>query len=88
MGMTKHASGTNSVYGDYERNAQSFVNDGSDDSGTAARFFFNADYYNLRAAFYTAGNSERFRQRPAFHRCRNLDSHTDSATRSTIDAHP
>src|SRR5699024_8275268 len=39
VGMTKHGSGTNSVYGTYERSAQSLVSDGVEDSGGAARFF-------------------------------------------------
>ena len=39
VGMTKHGSGTNSVYGTYERSAQSLVSDGVEDSGGASRFF-------------------------------------------------
>ena len=39
VGMTKHGSGTNSVYGTYERSAQSLVTDGHADSGGASRFF-------------------------------------------------
>ena len=39
VGMTKHGSGTNSVYGTYERSAQSLVTDGVEDSGGASRFF-------------------------------------------------
>ena len=39
VGMTKHGSGTNSVYGTYERSEQSLVNDGRADSGGASRFF-------------------------------------------------
>ena len=39
VGMTKHGSGTNSVYGTYERSAQSLVADGVEDSGGASRFF-------------------------------------------------
>ena len=39
VGMTQHGSGTNSVYGTYERSAQSLVSDGVEDSGGASRFF-------------------------------------------------
>jgi hypothetical protein len=39
VGMTKHGSGTNSVYGTYERSAQSLVSDGVEDTGGASRFF-------------------------------------------------
>ena len=39
VGMTQHGSGTNSVYGTYERSAQSLVTDGHADSGGASRFF-------------------------------------------------
>ena len=39
VGMTQHGSGTNSVYGTYERSAQSLVTDGVEDSGGASRFF-------------------------------------------------
>ena len=39
VGMTKHGSGTNSVYGTYGRSEQSLVNDGRADSGGASRFF-------------------------------------------------
>src|SRR5699024_10068572 len=39
VGMTQHGSGTNSVYGTYERSAQSLATDGHADSGGASRFF-------------------------------------------------
>lgn len=40
IGMTKHASGTNGVYGDFARTEQSFTQDGIKDTGGASRFFF------------------------------------------------
>jgi site-specific DNA-methyltransferase (adenine-specific) len=42
IGMTKHASGTNSVYGDYFRTDKSLGGSGSPDKGSAARFFYCA----------------------------------------------
>jgi site-specific DNA-methyltransferase (adenine-specific) len=42
VGMTKHASGTNKIYGDFNRSDNSFINDGTSDSGSAARFFYCA----------------------------------------------
>jgi site-specific DNA-methyltransferase (adenine-specific) len=42
IGMTKHASGTNSVYGDYSRTDKSLGGSGSPDKGSAARFFYCA----------------------------------------------
>jgi hypothetical protein len=42
VGMTQHGSGTNSVYGTFERNALSVGGNGTRDSGSAARFFYSA----------------------------------------------
>jgi len=42
VGMTKHASGTNSVYGDYARTEKSLGGAGVPDKGSAARFFYCA----------------------------------------------
>jgi hypothetical protein len=42
IGMTQHGSGTNRVYGDYNTSEQSFIQDGTFDSGSAARFFYCA----------------------------------------------
>lgn len=42
VGMTKHASGTNAVYGDYKRTEKSLGNVGIQDKGSAARFFYCA----------------------------------------------
>jgi len=42
VGMTQQASGTNAIYGTFERNNLSFTNDGTSDSGSAARFFYCA----------------------------------------------
>jgi site-specific DNA-methyltransferase (adenine-specific) len=42
IGMTKHASGTNSVYGNYSRTDKSLGGSGSPDKGSAARFFYCA----------------------------------------------
>ena len=39
VGMTQHGSGTNSVYGKYQRSEASVRNDGTSDTGSAARFF-------------------------------------------------
>jgi DNA modification methylase len=41
-GMTKHGSGTNSVYGKYARSDKSFISDGMPDTGGASRFFYTA----------------------------------------------
>jgi site-specific DNA-methyltransferase (adenine-specific) len=41
-GMTKHASGTNAVYGDYSRTDKSLGGSGTPDKGSAARFFYCA----------------------------------------------
>jgi site-specific DNA-methyltransferase (adenine-specific) len=42
VGMTQHGSGTNQVFGRFERSEKSLVNDGVSDSGSAARFFYCA----------------------------------------------
>jgi site-specific DNA-methyltransferase (adenine-specific) len=42
LGLTKHGSGTNSVYGTYARTEQSTVTDGTPDTGGASRFFYTA----------------------------------------------
>lgn len=42
IGMTKHSSGTNSVYGDFARTEQSLISDGISDKGGASRFFYVA----------------------------------------------
>ena len=42
VGMTQHGSGTNFVYGTYERTQQSTLTDGTPDSGGASRFFYVA----------------------------------------------
>jgi site-specific DNA-methyltransferase (adenine-specific) len=42
VGMTKQASGTATIYGTYKRSDLSFTNDGTADSGSAARFFYCA----------------------------------------------
>jgi DNA modification methylase len=42
IGMTQHGSGTNKVYGKFERSEQSLVKDGTPDEGSAARFFYCA----------------------------------------------
>lgn len=42
VGMTQHASGTNSVYGDFARTAKSTGGAGQRDDGSAARFFYCA----------------------------------------------
>src|SRR5699024_2585297 len=39
VGMTQHGSGTNNVYGKFERTDQSTVNDGVTGRGGASRFF-------------------------------------------------
>jgi DNA modification methylase len=44
VGMTKHGSGSNSIYGKYERTEQSLNNDGICDSGNASRFFKSIIY--------------------------------------------
>lgn len=42
VGMTKHGAGTNSVYGTFKRSDKSFTQDGVEDEGSAARFFYTA----------------------------------------------
>ena len=42
VGMTKHGSGSNSVYGKFRRSEMSTGNGGQRDSGSAARFFYCA----------------------------------------------
>ena len=42
IGMTQHGSGTNSVYGAFERTKASTRNDGVADAGSAARFYYCA----------------------------------------------
>jgi site-specific DNA-methyltransferase (adenine-specific) len=42
VGMTQHGSGTNAVYGTYQRSDQSLVTDGIKDSGGASRFLYTA----------------------------------------------
>jgi DNA modification methylase len=42
IGMSQHGSGTNTIYGSYERSEQSLVMDGTADSGGASRFFYTA----------------------------------------------
>jgi DNA modification methylase len=42
VGMTQQASGTNTIYGTFERSDLSFTDDGIPDSGSAARFFYCA----------------------------------------------
>lgn len=42
VGMKQHGSGTNAVYGKFERSEMSIGNAGAKDSGSAARFFYCA----------------------------------------------
>ena len=42
VGLSKHGSGTNRVYGDYQRSDKSLAHDYLIDSGSAARFFYTA----------------------------------------------
>jgi site-specific DNA-methyltransferase (adenine-specific) len=42
VGMRQHGSGTNSVYGKFDRTEMSIGNGGVNDSGSAARFFYTA----------------------------------------------
>lgn len=42
VGMTQHGSGTNSIYGAFERSELSVGGGGTKDSGSAARFFYSA----------------------------------------------
>jgi len=39
VGMTQHGSGSNKVYGKYENSEQSYINDGTSDSGSKSRYF-------------------------------------------------
>lgn len=62
VGMTKHASGTNSVYGDFPRTEKSTGGAGVKDTGSAARFFkqVSPEAEDLEAArfFYCAKASK------------------------------
>jgi site-specific DNA-methyltransferase (adenine-specific) len=42
VGMTQHGSGTNAVYGKFDRTEQSTGGNGTKDTGSAARFFYQA----------------------------------------------
>jgi site-specific DNA-methyltransferase (adenine-specific) len=59
VGMTQHGSGTNKVYGTFERSDQSTVNDGVIDRGGASRFFYTAKA-DAKERIRLPGASDRF----------------------------